>query len=246
MRGIHLLLVALLVGAWSPASTAGEPQVSIENGLVSVTFHATVARDAVQAIRRATSVDLLLPPAAAENTVTLRMERTPLERVLQRFVEALDLAGFVLVYASDGMAERTVLVRRGADASPRPPTRTEGQPPQARAHGRRGGPPVPFLMRKTEAESMKLGSGEHRIVVDAAPFARVQTSECNGVSGRYPVQNVLITVGPNTSISSVVVCAPEGLQPGEVRTVTPAQSDPSVAGNADYVMFRASAPSRLP
>lgn len=99
------------------------------------------------------------------------------------------------------------------------------------------GAAVDLLVRKTEADSMKLGSPGQAIVVQDPPTIKATTAACDGKSGVYPVQSVLVVDGSSTYISSVIVCSPEGLSPGD--TITPAfvGGDHPTEGDLEYARY---------
>ncbi len=119
------LLAWAACGGWSEAT----PPVVVEAGRVSATFRGTPAREALEAVRAATGMEVVLPDTVHETPLTLSVERLPLERFLQRVVEALDLGGFALVYQSIGAAERVIVVERAGRAAPVP------RPPAAETPG---------------------------------------------------------------------------------------------------------------
>ncbi|MBI4487813.1 MAG: hypothetical protein HY694_01895 [Deltaproteobacteria bacterium] len=99
------------------------------------------------------------------------------------------------------------------------------------------GSAVDILIRKSEAESMKLGSPGQTIVVQDPPAIKATTAACDGKSGSYPVQSVLVFDGDTTYISSIIVCSPDGLRPGD--TVTPAVvgGDHPTEGDLEYARY---------
>ena len=229
-RAIGALL--LVLSAVIPAvALAGEARVRVQDGLVSAVFDATAAPEAFEAVRRATGVAVLVPPSAREKTLTLAVEQVPFEVFLRRLHEALDLGGFALEYGPDGAPDRLFVAEKGRGAEMAVPAAPQVPSPPAgwiRATADGGRVSVPFLMRKTEADSMKLGAPGQVIVVESAPFAKTTTSECHGTPGRYPVQTVLVTEAANTYIAGIIVCAPEGLSPGQ--TLTPARMPTDAVG----------------
>lgn len=62
---------------------------------------------------------------------------------------------------------------------------------------------VDILIRKTEADSMKLGSPGQEIIVESAPIVKTRTLACDGSGSSYPVQNVLVADPDNTYITGV-------------------------------------------
>jgi hypothetical protein len=113
--------VWLIVGALLLAAPPGaRATVEVDGELVSATFEATPVPAAVEAIRRAAGVDLVLPALARDRTVTLRVERLPFEQFLRRFLQTLELGGYALVFESTGVARRVIVVERGSDAPPSP------------------------------------------------------------------------------------------------------------------------------
>lgn len=142
----------------------------------------------------------------------------------------MDLGGFALVYAPGGAAERLFVVEKGEGIeAPSPVTGTTPRrpAPEAALPGRPGRVTVPFLIRKPEAEPMKLGTPGQVLLVESPPAIKTQTSECDGTPGDYPVQTVLVMDAATTYVTSIVVCTPEGLTPGQTLTPTPTAADPA-------------------
>lgn len=98
---------------------------------------------------------------------------------------------------------------------------------------------VDILVRKTEADSMKLGSSGQEIIVQSRPIIKARTIACDGSGGSYPVQNVLVVDSDNTHITSVIVCAPDGLPPGERLSPSLPFTDAYSHGGAEYVKSEA-------
>lgn len=99
------------------------------------------------------------------------------------------------------------------------------------------GAAVDILVRKAEADSMKLGSPGQTIVVQDPPTIKATTTACDGKSGVYPVQSVLVVDGSSTYISSVIVCSPEGLSPGEMITPAFVGGDHPTEGDLEYARY---------
>jgi hypothetical protein len=237
-RAIGLVLLALCL---SPAvALAGEARVRFQDGLVSVVFDATPAPEAFEAIQRATGVEVLVPPSARGKTLTLAVEQVSFEVFLRRLHEALDLGGFALEYGPGGAPDRLFVAEKGAapamaaPGAPSVPSPTAGWTRATAAAGRVS---VPFLMRTTEADSMKLGAAGQVMVVESMPFAKTTTSECDGTPGRYPVQTVLVTEAANTYITSIIVCNAGGLGPGQ--TLMPARMPTDAEGRREDAGSRA-------
>lgn len=108
----------LLATALSPA-LAAESSVRLHEGFVSATFEATPASEAFDSIQRATGVELVVPAFLERKTLTLTVEQLPLERFLQRVLNALDLGGFALVYGEGGAARQLIIVDRTGGDEPR-------------------------------------------------------------------------------------------------------------------------------
>ncbi len=236
IRALAVFFLAVL----PTAAYAGAASVHFQGGLVSATFDATPAPEALDALRRATGMEVVLPPSAQRQTLTLGVEQAPFEQFLQRVLAALDLGGFALVYAPGGGADRLIVVDKGRGAEAPAPARPQGTtPPVAEARGaaRAGRVPVPFLIRKPEGDSIKLGAPGQVIVVESAPFAKTTTSECDGSPGRYPVQTVLVTEAAKTYIASIIVCNAGGL--GSGQTLAPQRLPTDAEGASTYARFSA-------
>ncbi len=133
-----LLAVALLGGQ---LALAGEARVTMEQGLVSATFDAVPTPQALEAVRRATGVEIVVPGSVQEKTLTLTVERLPFEPFLRRLLEGLDLGGFALVYEPNGAAQRVIVVDRakGGEAATVPSPRPASESPTA-SSGASAGP----------------------------------------------------------------------------------------------------------
>ena len=106
-----VVVVILLAIGLAPA-LAGQASVRFHEGLVSATFEATPASEALDTIQRATGVELVVPPLVEGKTLTLTVEQLPFERFLQRVLTALDLRGFALVFGIGGAARQLIIVDR--------------------------------------------------------------------------------------------------------------------------------------
>ncbi len=157
---VAVLALALLSAVTTVTALAGEARVRVQDGRVSATFDATPAADALDAVRRATGVDVVVPPSISEKTLTLVVGPAPLDPFLRRVLDALGLGGFALVYASSGAAERVLMVEK-ADETGVPSLVTGKTPnrpaPEAGVPSQPGRVTVPFLIQQPDAESMKLG-----------------------------------------------------------------------------------------
>lgn len=98
---------------------------------------------------------------------------------------------------------------------------------------------VDILVRKTEADSMKLGSPGQEIVVESGPTIKTKTTACDGISASYPIQSVLVVDPDNTYITGVIVCAPDGLAPGERLSPSLSFTDAYNDGSVEYVKSEA-------
>jgi hypothetical protein len=240
-----LVLLFVLTAVGLAGAHGGEPEVRVQGRLVSATFEATPATEAFEAVRRATGVAVSLPPVISGKTLTLRLVSVPLELVLQRMVEALDFGGFALEYAPGGLADRLIVIQKGrGDDRPHPVALpVTGRPSAGILHsGQTELPTVPLLIRRSEAESMTLGRRDLRIVVESAPFITVETSECGGTRGRYPVQSVRVIDGVRTHLTTVVVCHGAGLRAGRALTITALTTD--TVSDGLYSRFVGADPSR--
>ena len=226
--GIVIVLLLVLIAA---VARAEEPRVIFQDGLVTATFDAVAAPRALEAIRSATGVEIVVLRAIEQQTLTLTAEQVPFERFIQRVLDALELGGFALVYEHDGGASRVIIGDRGHSDGAAPAS--EPLTPSS----------VLFLVRSTDADSIGLGRPGQVIVVESAPIATVNASECSGVSGDYPVQNVTVIDGPTTHLTSIVVCMAQGLDPGKRLTPTyaPVDGDAPPPG-ARYTKFIATLP----
>jgi len=239
IRVSRLFIVGIV--AMMPAATlAGEALVKVQDGLVSATFDATPRANALDAIRRATGVELIVPPPVREKALTLAVEPAPFERFLEHVLQALELGGVALVYAPDGRADRLIVVHRGQESNV--PTAVSATKPSSPPAGSMGRTSVPFLIGRAEAESIKLGSPGQVILVQSGPFAKVQTSGCDGSNNPHPVQTVLVADGANTYLTSIIACAPGGLNVGDALTPATAPTEARMEGDSTHSRFTATVP----
>jgi hypothetical protein len=136
VRWLGLLLALLGPGLADPA-LAGV-QVQVDAGRISAVFEDAPVPDALAAIRRAGGPEIVLPADSLSKTLTLAVERAPLEEFMRRLLRALDLGGFALVYESDGAAGRVVLVDRSRGLPPPEPPAdpaASAEPPPAASAG---------------------------------------------------------------------------------------------------------------
>jgi micrococcal nuclease len=94
------------------------PRVTVRDGAVSVDFTATPGDEALQAIARASGVEVEVPAAAAKRTLTLAIASRPLEEVLERVLVSLDLGGMAVVYGPLGRVIRVIVVETGQGRVP--------------------------------------------------------------------------------------------------------------------------------
>jgi len=236
------LLLALLV-LMPPSGFAGEARVQLVDGLVSATFEATRAADALEAIRGATGTQVVLLASVQTKTLTLSVKEVPFEPFLKRVLDALDLGGFALVYDPHGTADRLIVVdrARGDEDVTTLGTPEKKSPPAAEAGGR---PPeraqlsVPILVPKTHAAFMNLGAPGQVIVVHSTPVARTRTTECDGTSADYPVQTALVIDGTSTYLTSLIVCAAGGLKVGDQLAPPPTPLDARIEADSAYARYQ--------
>lgn len=107
-----MALLVAMVAAFPATGLAGEARVRVHEGLVSATFEAALASEALAAIGRATGVEVMVPPSVQGRALTLTVESVSVERFLGRVLAALGLAGFALVYEPDGRVGRLLVVDR--------------------------------------------------------------------------------------------------------------------------------------
>jgi hypothetical protein len=121
---IRLLAAApiLIILALGSVVSAGEARVEVERGLVSASFDAVPVREALEAVRRGSGVEIVAPASVQDRTLTMTVEREPFEEFLRRLLHRLELGGFALVYESGGAAQRVIVVdrARGGAAAPEP------------------------------------------------------------------------------------------------------------------------------
>lgn len=215
--------------------------MAVRNGLVTATFDATPGPEALDVIRRVTGVELVLPPSVEPKPLTLVVDRVPLEAFLHRVLAALDLAGFALVYAPDGAADRLIAVPSGHERPP-PVTAARSGTPAAEARSPTAPRRVPFLIRQAEAESIKLGSPGQTILPKSRPSFTTATEACDGTLAEYPVQTVLIVSAGTTHVATLIVCAPGGLTPGDALVPRATPGDTGSGGDPAYARYEARSP----
>jgi hypothetical protein len=235
-------LIVLVVPLLPAVGAAAEARVIFRDALVTAKFEAAALGAAFQAIRSATGVEIVVPPSIQSNSLTLSVHQIPLESFLQRLVGTLNLGGFALVYDRDGGASRIIIADIGRTEHTAPGAPPPGARPfnAAKRVGEDDRPSVLFLIPPAEADSMNVGTWGQVIAVESAPIAMVKASECGGAGGDYPVQNVMVMDETTTRVTSIIVCAPPGLDPGVRLTATPAQTDAQTppGGGARYLRVR--------
>src|ERR1700682_2698851 len=91
--GLLILILALV-----PAVTfAGEARVNFREGVVTATFDAVAVPEALELIRRATGVEIVVLRSIQQPTLTLSVDQVPFERFIHDVLGALELGGFALV-----------------------------------------------------------------------------------------------------------------------------------------------------
>jgi hypothetical protein len=114
-----LIVVGLLVGSVAAGSGA---RVAMHEGVVTAHFEATPVPEALDAVQRATGVEIVLPASVRDKSLTLAVERVPFEQFVRRVLDGLELGGFALVYEANGAAQRVIVVDRArggpTDAGP--------------------------------------------------------------------------------------------------------------------------------
>src|SRR5262245_53094140 len=90
----------------------------MEDGLISADFDATPLPEALEAIQRATGVEIVVPVAVESRTLTLTVARASFEQFVRRVLDALELGGFALVYEPNGAAQRVIVVDRARGGVP--------------------------------------------------------------------------------------------------------------------------------
>jgi len=123
------LLAGAMLALVPVGAVAGEARIRVQQSLVSATFDAVPATAALDAIRRATGVELMVPPSLHGRTVTLGVQRLPLEAFFQRVAQALNVGGFALVYEPGGKPGRLIVVDRRGASSPLPARARAGTAP---------------------------------------------------------------------------------------------------------------------
>jgi hypothetical protein len=131
MTGRPLLLLFLLALTLVPVrpAVAADAQVRMEGDAVFAAFDGVPAPQALEAVRRATGVEIVVPPAAVQGkTVTMTADGMPFEQFVRRLLESLDLGGYALVFEPGGTARRIIVVERGHGGPP-PPAAPPAEPP---------------------------------------------------------------------------------------------------------------------
>jgi hypothetical protein len=77
------------------------------------------------------------------------------------------------------------------------------------------------------------------IVVHTAPFARTETTECDGTRADYPVQTALVIDAAATYVTSLVVCAADGLKVGDRLAPPPTPVDAPAEAESTYSRYQA-------
>ena len=104
-----VIMVGLAIG--STALGAGA-RVAMQDGVVTAQFEATPVPEALNAVKRATGVEIVLPASVLNKSLTLTVERVPFEQFVRQVLDRLELGGFALVYEATGAAQRVIVVDR--------------------------------------------------------------------------------------------------------------------------------------
>jgi hypothetical protein len=175
-RAAMVALAALGLVAAGPGPVTAQPRIQVTEGLVSATLDGVPAGEAVAALRRAVGVDVVLPASVQGKTVTLSAEQLPVERFVRRFLEALGLGGYALVYEGSGEIRRLIVVESGRSAPPSEPA------PDSAAATRVSGGPAP-------RPAAPLGAPP----THALPLVRVETTGI-AITPRGPYDRLDLTV----------------------------------------------------
>jgi type II secretory pathway component GspD/PulD (secretin) len=126
--------VAILGAALSTVAAAGA-RVEVEDGRIGAIFEDASVPAALDAIRKASGLEIVLPASVMSKRLTVTVERLPPEQFLRRLLHALDLGGFALVYKDDGSVTRVIVVDRSstppAQEAPAGPTVAPTEAPTA-------------------------------------------------------------------------------------------------------------------
>lgn len=109
-----MIVATLALGALA----ADGARVEMHQGLVSAHFEAVPVPQALDAVRAATGVEIVVPGSVKDKSLTLTVERAPFEQFVRRILDGLELGGFAVVYEATGAAQRVIVVDR---AQPGPP-----------------------------------------------------------------------------------------------------------------------------
>lgn len=136
-RAIVSLLIVLTLAVGAAPAVPAAARVEVQGDLVSATFDDTPAPEALDAVRLATGVEVVVPASLGSKTVTLAVERLPFEQFVRRLLQGLGLGGFALIYESDGAARRLIVVDQprggapAADSQPGPQAGPTSQPAES-------------------------------------------------------------------------------------------------------------------
>lgn len=105
-----------------PALTgAGRAAITLEGGLVSARFDATAVPEALEEIRRATGLEVVVPPSVTQETLTLSAQAVPLERFVRRVMDVSGLGGRAVIQDPEGQG-RVPAVPAGTSTPAEPST----------------------------------------------------------------------------------------------------------------------------
>jgi hypothetical protein len=127
------LPLALLVAGEPTAAASSEPSrvatdqpsppaAKLPGGELTIDLERAPVETVVEVIRLEAGVRVLLPPSLRGALVSLHALRRPLDEVVRRLIDALELEGYALVYDARMRPERLIVV------APRRRDRTESAP----------------------------------------------------------------------------------------------------------------------
>ncbi len=93
--------------------------IEYRDGAVSLAFERTPVRFALFALRAATGLQIVVPPASESRRINLRLERRPLEAAVRSLIASIGDKNFALIYDEQGQPRRAVVLSAAAEPAER-------------------------------------------------------------------------------------------------------------------------------
>ena len=116
---------ALPLSAQSDADDYYQQWIDYRNGEISLAFERTPVRFALHAFQARTGFQIVVPSNVEAKTVSLRLDRQPLEPAVRSFISTIGYENFAMMYDESGRPNRAVVLGRQPEAGPAPVANAE-------------------------------------------------------------------------------------------------------------------------